>query len=67
MDATTFMMPLIQRISSLGYILADGAREEDKLTERQVKMRIKEPPTLLQLIGYITFPVASIMGPFLEF
>ena len=65
MDATTFMMPLVQRISSLGYIVRDG--DKGKEEGRQAAMSVKGLPSLLSLVGYVTFPVACILGPFIEF
>ena len=65
MDATTFMMPLIQRISSLGYIVRDGDRKDG--TERQKLKSIDGLPSIVSLVGYVTFPVACILGPFIEF
>jgi D-alanyl-lipoteichoic acid acyltransferase DltB (MBOAT superfamily) len=41
--------------------------EEDKLNERQKEMKINGVPSFINLLGYITFPVCCLMGPFIEY
>ncbi len=67
MDATTFMMPLVSRISSMGFILQDGSKKEDELTERQKERRITKPPTVLEIMGFVAFAPICIVGPFIEY
>jgi hypothetical protein len=67
MDSSLFLMPLVSRISSLGYIVRDGTKDKKDLTPRQAEMRLDGPPNLVSLLGYITFPCACVIGPFIEF
>ena len=68
MDATTFLMPLISRLSSLGFCYADGASEETKnLTKDQEQRKLIDKPTLLEIISYTSYPASNIVGPFFEF
>jgi len=79
MDATTFLMPLVSRISSLGFVYADGAKaQKDKsetskesgnieLSDEQKSRMVVKKPTLVEILSYVSFPAANICGPFFEF
>jgi lysophospholipid acyltransferase len=67
MDVATFLMPLVLRLSSLGFIYSDGAKPESKLTEEQKKRKRDEKPTLLEILSYTSYPGSNMCGPFFEF
>ena len=66
-DSTTFLMPLVSRLSSLGFVYADGAKDETELSKEQNQRKIVEKPTFLEILSYISFPCANVCGPFFEF
>jgi lysophospholipid acyltransferase len=72
-------MPLVSRLSSLGFVYADGGKSESLKTEdgngkpqqvlseeQQERMVIKKP-SFLEIISYTSFPAANMCGPFFEF
>lgn len=67
LDATTFLMPLISRLSSLGFVYADGQKEDKDLTEDQKERKVVNKPSIVEILSYISFPVAGMCGPFFEF
>lgn len=82
LDATMFLMPLVCRMSSLGFVYADGGRIieqesntageiKDKsnrvLTDDQKERLVRHKPTLIEIFSYISYPAASMCGPFFEF
>lgn len=70
MDATTFMLPLVTRVSSLGHCVRDGTKkgqEYDSMSERKRHYKIRDVPTLFDLIGYMTIPMCCVCGPFIEY
>jgi len=81
MDATTFLMPLVSRLSSLGFVYADGRRmiEQEKnktksdlkdtreLSDDQKERLVKDKPTLIEIFSYTSYPAANMCGPFFEF
>ena len=58
LDETTFLMPLISRLSSLGFVYADGAKDEKDLTKEQIERKVTSKPTIVEIMSYISFPVA---------
>lgn len=67
LDMSTMLMPLVSRISSLGYIIRDGTKVEEELTPRQREMRIHGPPSAASLLGYVCLPTCCLLGPFIEY
>ena len=68
LDCTTFLMPLVSRLSSLGYWYYDGLPERKKdLLEEQESRKLVYKPTLLEILSYISYPASNICGPFFEF
>ena len=68
LDSTTYLMPLVSKMSSLGYCIGDGGQPKDsKLTDRQKEKAISEIPKIHELIGYISVPMGCLMGPFFDF
>ena len=68
LDCTTFLMPLVSRLSSLGYCYSDGQPERQKsLIEEQESRKLDKKPTLLEIFSYISYPAANLCGPFFEF
>mmetsp|Transcript_25430 Transcript_25430/g.28245 ORF Transcript_25430/g.28245 Transcript_25430/m.28245 type:complete len:261 (+) Transcript_25430:24-806(+) len=67
LDATTFLMPLISRLSSLGFVYADGEKKTHELTEEQNQRKVEEKPSLIEILSYISYPASNLCGPFFEF
>lgn len=61
MDSTTFLMPLVCRLSSVGFCFADGAKEEKELlSEEQKERKLEQRPHLIEMISYACFPAANV-------
>ena len=67
MDDTLFLMPLVARISSLGFVYADGGKDANSLSKEQEARKVTSKPTLIEICSYIAFPGSNIAGPFFEF
>ncbi|CAG9768114.1 unnamed protein product [Ceutorhynchus assimilis] len=62
----TWTMPycvLVLRLIGVTYDVYDGARPKEKLSSDALKSALKEPPTLLQILGHSFFPSAFLVGP----
>lgn len=68
MDITTFTMVLTAKLSALAYCYKDGAEKDDeKLLPEQRDKKVVDLPNVLELLSYVYFPSACIVGPFFEF
>jgi len=68
MDVTTIIMPLVARLSSLGYCYRDGMIENsDKLSDEQKERKIEKLPSFMELFSYCSYPGGCIIGPFFEY
>ena len=67
-DCSTFLMPLVSRLSSLGYCYYDGIEErKNDLLEEQESRKLIRKPTLIEILSYVSFPASNLCGPFFEF
>lgn len=65
LDCTTFLMPLISRLSSLGFVYADGdSKKKEENTPEQEERKIVDKPTIIEILSYISYPGANMCGPF---
>jgi lysophospholipid acyltransferase len=68
LNPTSMLMPLVCRLSSLGYCYRDASKKnEDKISLEQRERKIDQLPTMLELFSYACFPGGAICGPFFEF
>jgi len=67
MDITTFTMILTAKLSALAYCYKDGAEKDEKLLPEQRDKKVDKLPNVLELLSYVYFPCASIVGPFYEY
>ena len=67
MDITTFTMILTAKLSALAYCYKDGAEKDEKLLPEQKDKKVEKLPNVLELLSYVYFPSACIVGPFYEF
>jgi len=66
MDITTYTMLLTCRLWSVGFVVADGAKKDELLTDGQVQRKMVNKPSLLEFVSYSFFGPNSICGPFFE-
>lgn len=65
---TTFLMPYVCRVSSLGFCYRDAMKENaEKLSKDQKERKIDVLPNLFELTSYTLYPGACIVGPFFEY
>ena len=67
LDATTYIMPLVAKLSTIGYCIMDGSKDDSKLTDYQKNKKLTKIPQLYEILSYSTFPCANMCGPFFEF
>ena len=68
LDVTTFMMPFVCRLSSLGYCYRDGMDEnKGKLSKEQEERKLERLPDFHEILCYSVFPGGNVWGPFFEF
>jgi lysophospholipid acyltransferase len=67
MDITTFTMVLTAKLSALAYCYKDGGEKDEKLLPEQMDKKVEKLPNVLELLSYVYYPCASIVGPFYEF
>lgn len=67
MDITTFTMVLTAKLSALAYCYKDGGEQDEKLLPEQKDKKVVQMPNILELLSYVYFPSACIVGPFYEF
>ena len=68
LDCTTFLMPLVSRLSSLGYCYSVGLPDGQKyLLEEQESRKLANIPTMIEILSYISYSAANLWGPFFEF
>jgi D-alanyl-lipoteichoic acid acyltransferase DltB (MBOAT superfamily) len=67
MDVTTFTMVLTAKLSALAYCYKDGGEKDEKLLPEQKDKKVEKLPNVLELLSYVYFPSACIVGPFFEF
>ena len=67
MDITTFTMVLTAKLSALAYCYKDGGEKDEKLLPEQRDNKVEKLPNVLELLSYVYFPGACIVGPFFEF
>ncbi|CAB0017009.1 unnamed protein product [Nesidiocoris tenuis] len=54
---------LTLRLTGLAFDLYDGSLPEDKLSNDQKKVVLREVPSLLEMAGYTYFPTSFLVGP----
>jgi lysophospholipid acyltransferase len=67
MDITTFTMVLTAKLSALAYCYKDGGEKDEKLLPEQKDKKVIDLPNVLELLSYVYFPCACIVGPFFEY
>jgi lysophospholipid acyltransferase len=60
-------MVLTAKLSALAYCYKDGGEKEEKLLPEQKDKKVEKLPNVLELLSYVYFPSACIVGPFFEF
>jgi len=67
LDETTYIMPLVAKLSTLGYCVRDGTISNNKLSEDQKQRKLTKIPQLYEILSYTTYPGGNFLGPFFEF
>ena len=65
-DSTTYQMIMVAKLTSIAYAFQDGTCGE-MLTEWQERHKLTTPPAIFDLMGYMTMPMACVLGPFFEY
>ena len=66
-DLTAFTMVMICKMSSIGYLVQDGKKEnQGSLTKSQIERSLARIPTWTELVAYVFNPMSCLAGPFAE-
>ena len=67
LNATTYTMILITKLSALSFCYKDGIEKEENLFPEQKALKVVKMPSLIEYFSYVFFSGGCIMGPFFEY
>ena len=67
-DVSTIYMMVLCKLSSMAFSYEDGEKDDkDFISNHQKEYKIKNCPSILEVLSYVYFYPTCIIGPFLEF
>ena len=67
LDTTTYTMVLTAKMSALAYCYSDGGKPDHMLLPQQKKQKVKDFPSVFELLSYTCFFSGCVVGPFFEY